>query len=152
MVDFSDLICKGSSNFISIRWKLKILETIKILAYFGLTFWPMLTIWTMTPKVIGGWIKWPNLQVLVKFQVNRMKFEDFRKLGSNWPIGLCRPFQSTESYEFQCGTVAGSVTLISENFSRVGWAVWAGGERTNTQTHKRKRSTYCTCQKKKIPK
>ena len=34
-----------------------------------------------------------------KFQVNRMKFEDFRKFGSNWPIGLRRPFWSTKFFE-----------------------------------------------------
>ena len=57
-------------------------------------FWPMLT-----SKVIGAWIHWPHIQILFKFQVIQMKFEDFRKIGSNWPIGLWRPFWSTEFYE-----------------------------------------------------
>ena len=32
----------------------------------------------MTSKRIGGWIQWRNMQLLFKFQVNRMKIEDFR--------------------------------------------------------------------------
>jgi len=92
-----DLMCKWSSNFKYIGWKLTILETIK---NFGMTLWHMLTFWSMiTSKVIGGWIHLPDVQFLFKFQVNRMKFEDFGKFGSNWPIGLCRPFLLTEFYE-----------------------------------------------------
>ena len=37
--------------------------------------------------------------MVFKFQVNRMKFEDCRKFGLNWPIGLYRPFRSTEFYK-----------------------------------------------------
>ena len=28
-------------------------------------------------KLIGGWIHWPNMQLLFKFQVNRMKIYNF---------------------------------------------------------------------------
>ena len=28
--------------------------------------------------IIGGWIQWPNMQLLFKFQVNRMKIDNFR--------------------------------------------------------------------------
>ena len=36
----------------------------------------------------------------------------------------------------QCVTVEGSVTLISENFRTIGWAIGAGGELTDKQTNK----------------
>ena len=35
----------------------------------------------LTSKIIGGWIQWPNMQILFKFQVNRMKNDNFRKLA-----------------------------------------------------------------------
>ena len=132
MFEFSDLTWRCSSNFKSIRWKLKILENlaqIGLLAYVDLftygnhknnrrlnlvtwyvnpfqistqsdenwgfrkcgPHWPFglfLTSWPMfTSKLIGGWIRWPVLQMLFKFQVNRMKIEDFRKFCPNWPFG-----------------------------------------------------------------
>ena len=31
----------------------------------------------LTSKIIGGWIEWPNMQLLFKFQVNRMKTDNF---------------------------------------------------------------------------
>ena len=49
-----------------------------------LTFWSMLT-W----KVISGWIQWLDMQILFKFQVNRMKIEDFRDstlVVDLWPM------------------------------------------------------------------
>ena len=105
-----------------------------------LTFWPMIT-----SKVIGSRIYWPDMQILFKFQANRMKFEDFREFGSNWPIGLCDLFGPPNFTKLQCGTVTGSVVLIFERFRVIGWAVRAGGERTDTHTNKhtnkRRRST-----------
>ena len=32
----------------------------------------------LTSKIIGGWIQWPNKQLLFKSQVNRMKIDNFR--------------------------------------------------------------------------
>ena len=43
----------------------------------------------LTSKIIGGWIQWPNMQLLFKFQDNRMKIEDFRNLTQVvdlWPM------------------------------------------------------------------
>ena len=31
----------------------------------------------LTSKIIGGWIQWPNVQILFKFQVNRLKIGNF---------------------------------------------------------------------------
>ena len=39
-------------------------------------FWPM-----FTSKLVGGWIQWPDMQMLFKFQVNRIKIEDFRNVA-----------------------------------------------------------------------
>ena len=54
--------------------------------------WPMLTFWSMlTSKIIGGWIQWPDGEILFKFEVNQMKIEDFRnlkKLLTFWPFDL----------------------------------------------------------------
>ena len=67
MIEFSDLVCKCSSNFMLIGLKLRILE-----------IWPTLTFWSMlTPNIVSGWIQWPDMQMLFKFQVNQMKIEDF---------------------------------------------------------------------------
>ena len=35
-----------------------------------------------TSKLIGGWINWPDMQMLFKFQVNWIIIEDFRNLAS----------------------------------------------------------------------
>ena len=32
-------------------------------------------------KIRGGWIQWPDMQILFKFQVNQMFIENFRKLA-----------------------------------------------------------------------
>ena len=29
-------------------------------------------------KLIGGWINWPDMQMIFQFQVNRMKIDNFR--------------------------------------------------------------------------
>ena len=50
-------------------------------------------------KLRDGLTQRPNLQMVFKFLVNRMKIEDFRKYGPIWPFGRCRPFWSTEFYE-----------------------------------------------------
>ena len=34
-----------------------------------------------TLKLIGGWLQWPDMQMLFKFQVNWIKIEDFRNLA-----------------------------------------------------------------------
>ena len=79
VVEFSDLKYKLSSNFTSIGWKLRILET-----------WPMLTFWsTLSSKLIDAWVQRPQMQMVFKFQVNWMKIEDFRKFMPNlsfWPM------------------------------------------------------------------
>ena len=39
---------------------------------------PMFTFWSMlNSKIIGSLIQWPDVQILLKFQVNGMKIEDF---------------------------------------------------------------------------
>ena len=59
--------------------------------------------------------------------------------------------------KLQCGTVTGLVTLMSENFRTIGWAVWAGGEWTDRQTDRQidrqtdKRRWSINLAKKKIP-
>ena len=70
-VELNDQICNSSSNFKSTGWKLTILE-----------IQPMLT----SKIIIGGWIQWPDMQILFKFQVNRMKIEDFR--NTTWDVDL----------------------------------------------------------------
>ena len=82
MVELNDQICKSSSNFKSIEWKLPILEI-----WHMVTFWPKLT-----SKIIGGWIHWAGMQTLFKFLVNLMKIEDFRNVTKLVTIGLCWPF------------------------------------------------------------
>ena len=108
------------------------------MAYFGLTLWSMLTFRPMvTSKLTGGWIHWPNMQILFKFKFNRMKCEDFRTFGSNWPISYVDLFGRSNFTKLQCVTIAESVTLISENLgwlSGLGWR-WVDRQ-TNTQTHK----------------
>ena len=34
-----------------------------------------------TSELVGGWIQWPDMQMLFKFQVNGIKIEDFRNLA-----------------------------------------------------------------------
>ncbi len=34
----------------------------------------------MTSTIICGWIQWPNMQLLFKFQVNQMKIDNLRNL------------------------------------------------------------------------
>ena len=47
-----------------------------------LTFWSILTFWPMvTSKWICGWIQRRDMHMLFKFQVNRIKIEDFRHLA-----------------------------------------------------------------------
>ena len=42
----------------------------------------------LTSKIIGGWIQWTNMQLIFKFQVNRMKSDNFRNsaLLTLWPM------------------------------------------------------------------
>ena len=78
MVEFNDKIRRSSSNFKSIEWKLRILE----ISPWVVDLWPMFIIWPMlTSKRISGWIHWPNMQLLFKFQVNRRKIHNFRNLA-----------------------------------------------------------------------
>ena len=46
----------------------------------------------LTLKLNGSWIQRPDLKMLFKFLVNRMKIEDFIKIPPNWPFGLFWPF------------------------------------------------------------
>ena len=83
-------------NFKSIGLKFAILE-----------IRPMLTFWLMlTSKIIGSWIQWPNVQILFKFQVNRMKIEDFRKLAD---VDLKRVIIISQGH-VTCGKVSISST------------------------------------------
>ena len=34
----------------------------------------------LTSKIIGAWIKWPNMQILFKFQASRMKIDLLAKV------------------------------------------------------------------------
>ena len=95
-----------------------------------LTFCPRIT-----SKVISGWIQWPDMQILFKFQVNRMKFEDFRKFCWNWLFAFVDIFSWPNFMKLQCWTIAGSVTLFPKNFTTIGWVVWAGGKRIDKQTN-----------------
>ena len=70
MFEFNDQICKSSWNFKSIGWKLTILEIladVHLLAEVNLKN--------------NCWIKWANVQILFKFQVNWMKIVNFRNLA-----------------------------------------------------------------------
>ena len=89
LVEFSDLISRSCSNFKSIRWKVRILETLPSMLPFGLCW----------PQIIGGWINWTDMQILFKFLVNRMKIDNFRNaadvdsvahvdLKNNWWLNL----------------------------------------------------------------
>jgi len=40
----------------------------------------------LTSAIIGGWIQWPNMQLLFKLQVNQMKIDNFRKSATLWPM------------------------------------------------------------------
>ena len=40
------------------------------------TFWPR-----FTSKLIGGGIHWPDMQMLFKFRVKRIKIKDFRNMA-----------------------------------------------------------------------
>jgi len=43
--------------------------------------WPILIFWLMlTSKIIGDWIEWGYVKILLKSQVNRMKIDNFKNL------------------------------------------------------------------------
>ena len=114
-----------------------------------LTFWPMIT-----SKVIGG----------LKFnEFNDLKckyYSNFKSIGWNLrilenmaQIGLLAYvdlFVQPNFTNLWCGTVARSVTLISENFTMIGFK-WFGLEasrQTNKHTHKHtNRGDQHTCPK-----
>ena len=78
---------KSCSNLKSIGWKVRISE-----------IWPMLTFWPMlTSKIICGWIEWADLKILFKFQVNRMKIDNFCNSGMCWPL-VYVDLQKSERY------------------------------------------------------
>ena len=120
---------------------MQIEKQLKNLAYVGLTLWLMLT-----SKLIGVWIQWPDVLMLFKFQVIRMKFKDFRKFGSNWPM-------STKFYEtsMQDRRRVGDINLL-KSFKISEWSVERFGldASRHTQIHinKRRRSTYFIKNKK----
>ena len=35
----------------------------------------------LTSKIVGGWVQWPDMQILMKFQVNQMEIDNFRKMA-----------------------------------------------------------------------
>jgi len=78
-----DVVCKRSLNVKLIGCIMRILETWPIL-----TFWRMLTFCPMMTSKI----QWNRLQILFKFEINRVKIEDFRNLRSCWPFGMWCPF------------------------------------------------------------
>ena len=88
MVELIDLICKSCSNFKSIICKLRIIESDPKL----LSTWPMLTFWhVLTSKIIRGCIQWADMQMVFKFQVSRIKIDNFRNVAqvdvlACWPI------------------------------------------------------------------
>ena len=45
-----------------------------------LAYVDILADYMLTSKLKGGWIQWPDVQMLFKFQVNWIKIEDLRKL------------------------------------------------------------------------
>ena len=154
-------------------------------------------------KIIGGWIQWPNMQLLFKFQVNRMKIDNFRRpayfdllayvdFQKNWWLNwvswdenpLQISSQSDENWGFwkshlSCWPLDYVDLLTSKttgfflmtnstmwwSFVKIGLKLWPVNDKqtdrqnnkidwpiylkkssflqvTNTQTHKRKRSTY----------
>ena len=95
VVEFNDQICNSSSNPKSIGWKLTILEIRPML-----TFCPM---WTS--KIISGWIQWPEIYILLKFQVNRMKIEDFRNTTLVVDLGPILTFWSTLTSKIMAGWI-----------------------------------------------
>ena len=72
----------------------------------------------LTSKIIGGSIQWPNIQLLFKFQVNRMKINNFRNsayvdllanmnLQKNWWLNSetwsANPVQISSQLDENCG-------------------------------------------------
>ena len=99
----------------------------------------------LTSKIIGGFIKWPNMQIIFKFQVNRMKIDDFRNsayvdlladvdLKNNWLLNLVtwyeNPIQSSSQwderwgfskYNLRCWSWAYVDALVHVDLKIIGW-------------------------------
>ena len=99
--------------------------------------WPMLTL-----KRIGGWIHWPNVKIVFKFQLNRRGVDDFRNLTKLVTFGLCWPFdfKNNRLLFMTNSTILWSFMKIGLKMSPAG--DWQTDRSTDRQTHATNQYTY----------
>ena len=117
-VEFGDLICKYSSNFNSIRWKLRILEIAPKLL---IVCWPMFTFLFMLSLKKFWWLDFvTRYSNLFKFQVNQMKTESFRNSTKLLTFGLCWPFHLKTNRQLTFDQLY--------HFLKIGLKLWLEGD------------------------